>query len=319
MELQYRGLKATLEHVDVTDAELDRQMLRLQQQNPRITVVTGRPAQLGDELALSYAGFCEGVQFPGGTAENQTLTLGSHTFIPGFEEQLVGAEAGSDVTVHVTFPAQYHAPELAGKAAEFRCHISEIRTRTAYELDDTFAKEVGQCETLDQMRQKVRQSMEEYYLHRAELELREKLLSQAAATVSCTPTPEELEKAVDEQLDTLKAQLAQRGLTLESYCEFTKSTPEQLRVDARADAEEAVRVKRLVETVARLEGMTAEDKELADAYAEICRMNHMSMEELRPYLDDTFRAAVTHSILRAKVAELLRQTAEITETKAPGV
>ena len=144
MAFQYLGLRAKLEHVDVTEEEVNRQLVRLQQQSQRRTPVFDRPSQNGDELVLDYAGFADGKQFAGGTAEKQTLVLGSGTFIPGFEEQLLGKNPGDDVTVHVTFPAAYHAPDLAGKDAEFRCHIHEIRTVAPYALDDVFAKEVGQ-------------------------------------------------------------------------------------------------------------------------------------------------------------------------------
>ena len=229
MEFKYRGLRARLEHVDVTDEEVTRQLVRLQQQSQRRTPVFDRPSQNGDELVLDYAGFADGQQFAGGTAEKQTLVLGSGTFIPGFEEQLVGKNPGDDVTVHVTFPAQYHAPELAGKDAEFRCHIHEIRTVAPYALDDTFAKEVGECETMDEMRQKMRTSLEDYYAERAEMELRERLLHQAAASMDFTPDPAEISKAVEEQLDTMSAQLAQKNLTLEDYCKFTNSTLDQMR------------------------------------------------------------------------------------------
>lgn len=115
MEFKYRGLRARLEHVDVTDEEVTRHLVRLQQQSQRRTPVFDRPSQNGDELVLDYAGFADGQQFAGGTAEKQTLVLGSGTFIPGFEEQLVGKDPGDDVTVHVTFPAQYHAPEAGGQ------------------------------------------------------------------------------------------------------------------------------------------------------------------------------------------------------------
>ena len=252
MEFKYRGLRARLEHVDVTDEEVTRQLVRLQQQSQRRTPVFDRPSQNGDELVLDYAGFADGQQFAGGTAEKQTLVLGSGTFIPGFEEQLVGKNPGDDVTVHVTFPAQYHAPELAGKDAEFRCHIHEIRTVAPYALDDTFAKEVGECETMDEMRQKMRTSLEDYYAERAEMELRERLLHQAAATMDFTPDPAEISKAVEEQLDTMSAQLAQKNLTLEDYCKFTNSTLDQMREDARPGAEQAVRIKALVRKVTAL-------------------------------------------------------------------
>ena len=121
MSFTYRGLKAeNVRHI-VTEAEIDRQIERLQQQNPRIAIVTDRPTENGDEVVLDYAGFCNGVQFPGGTAEKQTLVLGSGAFIPGFEEQLLDKVPGEEVSVKVMFPAQYHAPDLAGKAAEFMC------------------------------------------------------------------------------------------------------------------------------------------------------------------------------------------------------
>ena len=309
MEFKYRGLRARLEHVDVTDEEVSRQLVRLQQQSQRRTPVFDRPSQNGDELVLDYAGFADGKQFAGGTAEKQTLVLGSGTFIPGFEEQLVGKNPGDDVTVHVTFPVAYHAPELAGKDAEFRCHIHEIRTVAPYALDDTFAKEVGECETMDEMRQKMRTSLEDYYAERAEMELRERLLHQAAATMDFTPDPAEISKAVEEQLDTMSAQLAQKNLTLEDYCKFTNSTLDQMREDARPGAEQAVRIKALVRKVAQLEDLHADEEDVAQALSEICRANHMTMEELQPYYDDAFAAAVEYSILLAKVTKLIRVSA----------
>ena len=151
MSFTYRGLKANLEHHIVTNEEIDRQIQRLQQQTPRIAEIKDRPTQLGDEIVLNYAGFCGGEQFAGGTAENQTLVLGSGSFIPGFEEQLVDKMPGEEVVVKVMFPSQYHAEELAGKAAEFRCKILQIREKTPYELDDVFAREVGGCETFAEM------------------------------------------------------------------------------------------------------------------------------------------------------------------------
>ena len=311
MEFQYRGLKGTLEHVEVTEKELDARLMQLQQQHPCVKTVTDRAAKAGDELVLDYAGYADGVQFPGGTAENQTLTLGSGAFIPGFEDQLVGSRPGDEVRVHVTFPAQYHAPELAGKDAEFRCHLHEIRTVAPYELDDTFAKEVGECENMAQMRDKMRQSLEGYYAERAELELRDRLLRQAAATMDFTPDAAAVGKAIEEQLDTMSAQLAQRNLTLEDYCKFSNSTLEQMREDARPGAEEAVRIKELVRRVAEAEDLHAQEEDVAQALSEICKANHMTMQELQPYYDDAFAAAVEYSILLAKVTKLIRESAAL--------
>ena len=171
MSFTYRGLTAVLDHHTVTMAEVDHQLQRLQQQTPRIEAVTDRPTRNGDEVLLDYAGFCDGEQFAGGSAEFQTLTLGSGTFIPGFEEQLLDKMPGEEVVVKVTFPEEYHAPNLAGKAAEFKCMIHEIRIKSAYEMDDTFAKEVGRCENLEEMREKMRKSLQNYSDEQGEMEL----------------------------------------------------------------------------------------------------------------------------------------------------
>ena len=313
MSFTYLNLQGKLEHVDVTAEDIDRQLQRLLQANPRIEPVLGRAAALGDELVLDYAGFSEGVQFPGGTAQMQTLTLGSGMFIPGFEEQLVGANIGDDVTVTVTFPTEYHAPELAGKNAEFRCHVHEIRTHDSYQLDDTFAKEIGQCENMEQMRENMGKALQDYYNQRAEQELRWQLMHQAAATVEEQPTDEELDRMVEAQMETLTAQLAQKGLTLEAYCQFTGSDEKKLREDMRPDALEAFRTQKAVEKIAQLENLTVTDEEMDAAIQRICADNHMSAEDLKPYFDNGFLTVVRQQMLRDKATEVVRRSAQITQ------
>lgn len=313
MSFTYLNLQGKLEHMTATAEDIDRQLQRLLQANPRIIPVTGRAAALGDELVLDYAGFSEGVQFPGGTAEKQTLTLGSGMFIPGFEEQLVGTNIGDDVTVTVTFPTEYHAPELAGKNAEFRCHVHEIRTHDSYQLDDTFAKEIGQCENMEQMRENMGKALQDYYNQRAEQELRWQLMHQAAATVEEQPTDEELDRMVEAQMETLTAQLAQKGLTLEAYCQFTGSDEKKLREDMRPDALEAFRTQKAVEKIARLENLTVTDEEMDAAIQRICADNHMSAEDLKPYFDNGFLTVVRQQMLRDKATEVVRRSAQITQ------
>jgi len=313
MSFTYRGLKATLNHHVVTDAEIDRQMERLQQQYPRIAIVKDRPTQSGDEVVLDYAGFCDGEQFAGGTAEKQTLVLGSGTFIPGFEEQLLDKVPGEKVTVSVTFPEQYHSAELAGKAAQFYCTIHEIRVKTAYELDDVFAKEVGGCDTMEQMRERLRESMQSYSDQRGEMDLQDRLLRQAAETLEFNPTQQQLELELDNQMDNLKAQLAQQGLTIEMYCSFMNTTEEKLREDARADAEVSIRLQAAIEQIVSLEGLTVTEEEIGQAVAMIARQNNMTVEQLKPYYDAQFEAAVTRSVLTGKVMSLIREAAEVTE------
>ena len=313
MSFTYLNLQGKLEHVTATAEDIDRQLQRLLQANPRIIPVTGRAAALGDELVLDYAGFSEGVQFPGGTAEKQTLTLGSGMFIPGFEEQLVGTNIGDDVTVTVTFPTEYHAPELAGKNAEFRCHVHEIRTHDSYQLDDTFAKEIGQCENMEQMHENMGKALQDYYNQRAEQELRWQLMHQAAATVEEQPTDEELDRMVEAQMETLTAQLAQKGLTLEAYCQFTGSDEKKLREDMRPDALEAFRTQKAVEKIAQLENLTVTDEEMDAAIQRICADNHMSAEDLKPYFDNGFLTVVRQQMLRDKATEVVRRSARITQ------
>ena len=312
MAFEYRGLKATLTRHAVTPEEIHRQMQRLQQQSPRIEVVTDRPTENGDEIVLDYAGFCDGVQFPGGTAENQTLVLGSGSFIPGFEEQLLDKVPGEEVSVKVMFPSQYHAPELAGKAAEFRCKIHQIRIKSVYELDDTFAKEVGGCETFAEMEKKLGQSLQAYSDERGEMDLQDRLLRQAAQTLNFTPSEKQVQAEMDEQMQNLKAQLNRQGLSIEMYCQFLNTTEEKLREDSRANAEASVRIQAAIEQIVYLENMEATKEEIGEAVAVIARQNNMTIEQLKPYYDAEFEAAVVRSVLTSKVMRLIRDSAEVT-------
>ena len=314
MQFTYKGLAATLDRHTVTSEEVDRNLQRLLQQNPRIAEITDRPTEAGDEVVLDYAGFCDGEQFAGGTAENQTLVLGSGMFIPGFEEQLLDKVCGEKVTVHVTFPEAYHAENLAGKAAEFHCVIHQIRVKTAYELDDIFAKEVGGCDTLEEMRVKMRESMQAYADERGEMDLQDRLLRQAAATLDYTPTAEDMEYAMDQQMETLKAQLARQGLSIEMYCSFLGTDEAKLREEARAAAEAMLRSQAAIDRIVILEGLEADDQDIAEALAVICRQNDMTMEQLKPYYDAEFEKAVVRSVLSTKATRLIRDAAVITET-----
>ena len=315
MSFTYRGLKATCDRHIITDSEVNRQLERLRQQNPRIAVVTDRPTENGDEVVLDYAGFCDGVQFPGGTAENQTLTLGSGMFIPGFEEQLLDKVCEEEVSVHVTFPDQYHSADLAGKKAEFKCKIHQIRVKTQYELDDTFAKEVGGCDTFEEMRTKLTESLQAYTDERGEMDLQDRLLRQAADTLDFEPTEEQIQQELDEQMNNLNAQLAQQGLNIDMYCQFMNTTKEKLREEALPNAVQSVKIQAAIELIISMENLEASKMEVAEAVALIARQNNMTMEQLKPYYDAEFEAAVVRSVLTSKVMKLIRDSAEITVTE----
>ena len=313
MSFTYRGLQATLERHIVTGEEIDRQIERLRQQNPRIAVVTDRATALGDEVVLDYAGFCDGEQFAGGTAEKQTLVLGSGMFIPGFEEQLLDKVPGEEVTVKVTFPQQYHSDALAGKDAEFRCKIHAIRVKTPYELDDTFAKEVGGCETLEEMRQKMQESLQAYANERGEMDLQDRLLRQAAQTLELTISPKMLEDALEEQLQNLQAQLYQQGLSLEMYCAFMNTTEEKLREELRPQAEYAIRSRAAIDEIVQLEGLEADKEDIGKALAVICRHNNITMDQLKEQYDAALEQAVINSVLTGKAMQLIRAAAIVEE------
>lgn len=312
MEFKYKGLTAQLTKHTVTDEEVDRQLQRLQQQTPRFTEITGRATENGDEIVLDYAGFCDGVQFAGGTAENQTLVLGSHTFIPGFEEQLIGKNVGDQVTVEVTFPQQYHSADLAGKAAEFHCTIHGIRIRSAYELDDTFAKEVGKCDTLTQMREKMRNSMQAFADQQGEMELQDNLLRQAAETLDFTPDEAAVEKELDAQMQTMRAQLARQGATLEMYCQFMSTDEKALREEGRATAVQNLRNKATIDKIVELEKLVPTQEEITRMLEAICSQNGLTMEQLRDCYDAQLEEAVMGSVLMTKALELIRENATVT-------
>ena len=313
MSFTYKGLKAHYSRHIVTVEEIDRQLHRLQQQNPRIALVNDRPTALGDEVVLDYAGFCDGEQFAGGTAENQTLVLGSGQFIPGFEEQLVDKVPGETVIVKVTFPEAYHAENLAGKAAEFRCTIHQIRVRTQYELDDTFAKEVGGCETLEQMHKKLGESLQAYTDQRGEMDLQDRLLRQAAETLEFEPSEKQIDEEVENQMQNMSAQLSQQGLNLDMYCSFMGITQEQLRADARNNAKTSVQMQAAIELIAELENLEATQEEIGEALAVVAQQNGITVEQLKAYYDAAFEQALVRSILTSKVMQLIREAADIAE------
>ena len=314
MEFIYKGLEAVYDRHLVTDEEVDYQLERLRQQTPRIRVINDRGAQLGDELVLDYAGFCGDNQFEGGTAQYQTLTLGSGMFIPGFEEQLVGAHAGDEVTVTVTFPEQYHADELAGKEARFECLVHEIREKSVFDLDDNFAQELD-LETMEQLREKLRESLQQYSDERGQMDLEDQLIRKASETLDFQPTEEEIEKALDEQMDTLVAQLSQQGLNLDMYCQFIGKSVPEVREETRGEATHNLVMRATIDRIVELENIEITDEDTAEALNAVCLQNGITMEQLQEFYDKDFENAINRSIHTRKAMTLVRENAVLTEKK----
>lgn len=309
--LNYKGLRATREHLAVTDAQVDAQIDRLLAQSKKTVQITDRSAQADDEIILDYAGECDGDFFEGGTAQRQALTLGSGMFIPGFEEQLIGCAIGEKRDVRVTFPTEYHAKNLAGKPAVFHCTVHEIHLKEKYAADDTFAREVGGCETFDQFRQSVRDSMQAYVDRQADEEMRDQLMNQICATLDYQITDDQLKRAVDQAMQSFSAQLARQNLTIEMYCRFIGATEASLREDAVPEARKNILRAVAIDRIAEAEGIEADEDSMADMMSAIMQQNHLTKEQLQSYVTDDFMAAVARGVVSNKVLDLIVENASI--------
>lgn len=297
----------------VSDVQVDRQIDNLLETRVKILPVEGRAAQVDDEVVLDYAGEIDGAYFEGGTAENQSLVLGSGMFIPGFEEQLIGHAPGESVDVRVSFPEAYHAAELAGKAAVFHCKLKEIRLRRKYAPDDEFAREVGGCENFEAFRASVRAALQGYADAQSDMEVKNNLLDQLCAQAKFETTQAQIDRALELEMRSLESQLARQGLNLELYCRFMNTTKEKLREDRLPHARRNVERQMAVAEIARLEHIEADEAAVAAKLSEICRENNMTIAELQPRMDEAFQAAVEQSVVTDKALDLLLSCAEIEE------
>ena len=284
---QYKGLEVVKTIQIVTDEMVMQQLEEVRKQNQKTIVITDRAAELGDEVILDYAGFVGEHQFDGGTAEMQSLVLGSGMFIPGFEEQLVGAAIGAEVDVNVTFPEQYHAPDLAGQAAVFRCKIHEIHSKEMYPMDDTFAQGVAGLATLEEMKDVLKKNMVEYSEQMAASQLNDKVLEALVAQCEEVEIPEEMMAAeVESAVARISQQMAQQGIPMEAYLQFYGKTMEEFRKDLRPQAENSLKARLALEEIARLENITVSDEELAVELELMAREFGLEVEQLKTLMGE---------------------------------
>ena len=309
--LEYKGLKGVYERILISEAQVDRQLDAILEQRTKVIPITDRPSEPGDEIILDYAGYCDGVQFEGGTAQDQSLVLGSGTFIPGFEEQLVGKRAGDAVDVRVTFPIPYHSEALAGKEAVFKCTVKAVQQRQKYAPDDTFAREVGGFESFAAMHEAMKQGLQAYADRQADADLKLRLLDQLVAQYEGEMDAAQLESAVDAEIQSLRAQLARQGLTLEAYCQFTGKTEAQLREDRLPDARKRVIRQHILLQIIDAEGITASEDDVAEVIRQLCRQNNMTPEALTSRLDEAAQRAIVQNVLADKALSCLREYGEI--------
>ena len=288
----YLGIKVEKAKIEVTDDEVDAEIQRVRERNGRTVEVTDRAAENGDTVNIDYKGTVDGVAFDGGTAEKQDLKLGSGQFIPGFEDQIVGKKIGDEFDVNVTFPTEYHAEELAGKAAVFHCVLHSIKATELPELDDEFVKDVSSdFDTLDEYKADVKANIQKRKEAAADRELEEKLCEELIGKLAADiPEPmfaQETENFVRDYDNRLRSQ----GLDLSTYFKYTGLTLEQLREQMRPMAEKQVKVRLALEKIASLENVTVSEETIEGEYQRIADAYNVPLEQVKAMIDSNDIAA----------------------------
>ena len=257
----YKGVKVEKAEFPVTDEEINSELEALQKRNSRM-VLADRPVQDGDMVLLDYMGFVGEEQFEGGTAERYPLKIGSGSFIPGFEEQLIGAAVGEALDVSVTFPEEYHAPDLAGKEAIFKCVVHEIKEEELPELNDDFAKDVSESDTLDELKAETREKLEKAAESRALNKMKNDVIEQVYLANDIDIPVVMVEEEIDAMMNEFNQQLSYQGLTMDQYFAFLQKDAASFREELREEAAKKVKTRMLVEAVAKAEGIEATEEEL---------------------------------------------------------
>ena len=311
---QYKGLKAVKKAQKISDAHVMQELENIRQQRTQVIEITDRPAQNGDEVIIDYAGFVGDFQFPGGTAEMQPLTLGSGMFIPGFEEQLVGANVGDKVDVNVTFPEQYHSADLAGKEAVFHCTVHAIQTKDVPELNDEFAKQFNGISSLEEMKALLKEQLQAYADQHAQNKVRDELLKELVKQVEDVTFDEaEVKTEIDIAVEGFARQLEQRGMSLEGYLQACGRTREEMDAELRPQAEDTIKARMALNEVCRLEGITVTQEEVDAAYQEVANMYRVSVQEVKDAYGQDNDEKLRKDVLLKKAIAVLEANAEVAE------
>ena len=317
MAFQYLGLRAKLEHVDVMDEEVNRQLVRLQQQSQRRTPVFDRPSQNGDELVLDYAGFADGKQFAGGTAEKQTLVLGSNTFIPGFEEQLIGMNIGEEKDINVKFPDQYHAEELKGKDAVFSVKINSIEEKQLPEADDEFAKDVSEFDTLEEYKADIAKKLKEQNDRRAQNEYENALMDKICEEAQADIPDSMVERQIDYHLRDMEMRMSYQGLKMSDYLAYTGMTVAQLREMYRGDALKTVKQQLVLEAIKKAENIEADQEGIDKEIARYAEMFKKDAEEYKKEIKPDELEYIKETVTVNNIIEFIKQNNKPAAKRAP--
>lgn len=284
---EYKGLKVDKVSNRVTAKEVDAKLEEEQKKNARTVAVTDRAVQDGDEVVLDFEGFVDGVAFEGGKGENYPLTIGSGSFIPGFEEQLVGVEAEKEVEVNVTFPEEYHSADLAGKPAVFKCTVHEIKVKELPELDDDFAAEVSEFDTLEEYKADIKAKIKEQKITDGNRQKEDQAVEKAVANASM----EIPEAMIDTQVRQMSQEFAQRlqsqGLTLEQYFQFTGLTADKMLEELKPQAVKRIQSRLVLEAIAKAENIEISDEKLEAELAKMAESYQMEVDKLKEFMGES--------------------------------
>ena len=315
---QYKGIEVPETKVEVTDEEIEAELKKVQEQNAR-EITVDRPAENGDTVVIDFEGSVDGEVFEGGTAENHPLVLGSGSFIPGFEDQLVGAAADSDVEVNVTFPEDYQAKELAGNAAVFKVKVHEIKKKELPEINDEFAQDVSEFDTLDEYKEDVKKGIAEQKEKAARQEKQEKIIRQIVENAEMDIPDPMVVTQTRQMMDQFAQQMQSNGLSMAQYYQFTGLTPDGLLEQMKPQAQKNIENRLVLEAIAAVEGIVASEEEVEKEFANIAERYGLEVEKVKEIFADEETENIKSDIAAQKALDLITDAAvevPVTEVEA---
>ena len=306
---QYKGVEVDKIDVTVSDEEVEAEIEKEREKNARTVEVTDRAVKDGDTVSLDFEGFVDGAAFEGGKGENYPLTIGSGAFIPGFEEQLVGTEIGADVEVNVTFPEDYQADNLAGKAAVFKCKVNEIKEKLLPEVDDEFASEVSAFDTLEAYKADLKQNLEDKKFKEAKSAKTDAVIDAIIAS-SEMDIPEAMIKTEQRQmLNDFARRMQMQGLSMEQYFQFTGTTADMLMEQSKPQAEQRIKTSLVIDAIVAAENIEATEEEFAEELKTMAEVYQMEEDKIVETLGEQGKASVMKDIKAKKAAEFVTENA----------
>ena len=309
---EYKGLTAEKDEVKVGAADVNERLKLLQDRNTRLVSVD-REAKEGDTAVIDFEGFLNGEPFDGGKGENHSLELGSHSFVPGFEEQVVGMKAGEEKDLDITFPEDYHA-DLAGKAVVFKVKVNEVKAKEVPELDDEFAKDVSEFDTLKDLKADLKKQITEERQKDADRAFEDAVMEQAAANITAEIPDAMVENQCRQFLDNFKMQIAQQGIPYEQYMQITGMDEAKLLEDAKEPALRQVKMDLTVAAIIKAESLDATDEEVEAEYKKLAEQYNMDIEMVKKYLP---AEQIKDQLVSQKAVAVVVDSANVVVKKAP--